>query len=55
VVMKSIHIDQDISDYVSQLLKTDSRLRKWEKHHKRIQETLAERAQGVYVIYIESI
>jgi ankyrin repeat domain-containing protein 50 len=47
VAMKNAYIDRDISEYVSRLLKTDPKLRKWEKYHDRIQTTLAKRAQGV--------
>ena len=47
VVMKNAAIEKDIGDYIDGKLKTDPRLRKWSAHHDQIQQTLAERAQGV--------
>jgi hypothetical protein len=45
--MEDIEINRDISDFISGQLNTDLKLRKWHKHHGRIQKVLAERAQGV--------
>jgi ankyrin repeat domain-containing protein 50 len=50
VIMKNAEINRDISDFISGQLNTDSTLQKWRTHHSRIQQVLAERAQGVYVI-----
>jgi hypothetical protein len=50
VILKNAEINQDISDFISGQLNTDCKLRKWRAHHDRIQQVLAERAQGVYVI-----
>lgn len=50
VLMKNAEIDRDISDFISGQLNLNPKLRKWHAHHDRIQEVLAERAQGVYVI-----
>ena len=45
--MKNIQIDQDIQNFISRQLSTDRNLRKWNKHHERIQNTLAQKAKGV--------
>jgi ankyrin repeat domain-containing protein 50 len=50
VIMKNAEINRDIGDFISGQLNTDSTLQKWRTHHSRIQQVLAERAQGVYVI-----
>jgi hypothetical protein len=50
VIMKNAEINRDISDFISRQLNIDPKLRKWRAHHDRIQQVLAERAQGVYVI-----
>jgi ankyrin repeat domain-containing protein 50 len=47
VAMKIAEINQDISDFISGQLATDPKLRKLQAHHDRIQQVLAERAQGV--------
>jgi ankyrin repeat domain-containing protein 50 len=51
-VMKCTEIDQDIVNFITEKLNTDLKLRrKWQAEERgRIQNTLAERAQGVYVI-----
>jgi hypothetical protein len=50
VIMKNAKINRDISDFISGQLNIDPKLQKWRVHHDRIQQVLAERAQGVYVI-----
>jgi ankyrin repeat domain-containing protein 50 len=47
VIMKNAEINQDISDFISGQLTMDPKLRKLQAHHDRIQQVLAERAQGV--------
>lgn len=47
VIMKNAEINHDISNFISGQLKIDPKLRKWRAHHDRIQQVLAERAQGV--------
>jgi ankyrin repeat domain-containing protein 50 len=47
VVMKNAKINRDISDFISGRLNIDPQLRKWRAHHDRIQQVLADRAQGV--------
>ena len=49
VAMQNAGIDQDIGNFISARLKTDRSLQKWRKYHDKIQDTLAERAKGVYV------
>ncbi|OAL01666.1 hypothetical protein IQ06DRAFT_246464, partial [Phaeosphaeriaceae sp. SRC1lsM3a] len=49
VAMKNDSIDQDIANFISETLSSDYKLRtKWQAHRDRIQEALAERAQGVF-------
>ena len=47
VQMKNDEINKDITDFVSGQLHEDRRLRKWSPYRDKIQETLAQRAQGV--------
>ena len=47
IVMRNAEINQDISNFISRQLNTDPKLQKWRTHHDRIQQVLAERAQGV--------
>jgi hypothetical protein len=48
VAMKNDEVEQDISNYITEKLATDSKLRtKWQSYRDRIQETLAKRANGV--------
>jgi len=47
VTMKNAEINHDISNFISGQLEIDPKLRKWRAHHDRIQQVLAERAQGV--------
>ena len=47
VIMKNSAIEEDIRNFISEKLSTDPRLRKWSTYHDRIQQTLANRAQGV--------
>ncbi len=47
VNMKNAEINHDISNFISGQLEIDPKLRKWRAHHHRIQQVLAERAQGV--------
>ena len=49
VIMKNDEINWDINNFITGHLNTDLKLRKLHKHHDRIQQVLAERAQGVYV------
>ncbi|KAK4250674.1 hypothetical protein C7999DRAFT_38283 [Corynascus novoguineensis] len=48
VVMKNDSIDRDIALFVSQHLRQNRRLRKWERHHDRIEKAFTERAKGVF-------
>jgi ankyrin repeat domain-containing protein 50 len=50
VIMKNAEINRDIGEFISGQLNVDPQLRKWRAHHDRIQQVLAGRAQGVYVI-----
>ncbi|ERS97064.1 hypothetical protein HMPREF1624_06393 [Sporothrix schenckii ATCC 58251] len=47
ISMKNDSVDNDIASFISGSLKTDRRLRKWEKYHDHIKEALTERAEGV--------
>jgi hypothetical protein len=47
VVMKNDSIDCDIALFVSQHVRQNRRLRKWERYHDRIEETLTVHAKGV--------
>jgi Trm5-related predicted tRNA methylase len=47
VIMKNTEINHDISNFISGQLNIDPKLRKWRAYHDRIQQVLAERAQGV--------
>ncbi|KAK1969942.1 hypothetical protein LY78DRAFT_700372 [Colletotrichum sublineola] len=49
VVMNNNGIDNDIASFVSQHLRDSRRLRKWKEYHRRIEEVLIEKANGVYV------
>lgn len=49
VIMRNVGINKDIANAIAARLDTDRRLRKWLPHRDKIQKTLAERAEGVYV------
>ena len=49
VTMQDAGTDKDIADYISSRLTEDRGLRKWLPYRDKIQDTLAKRAQGVYV------
>ena len=49
VIMKNDEINWDINNFITGHLNTDSKLRKLHAFHDRIQQVLAEQAQGVYV------
>lgn len=55
VPMRNESIDEDIKSYVSQHLRQNRRLRKWEEHFGRIEEELSHRAQGVWVICTDQL
>ncbi|KAM0558487.1 hypothetical protein ACHAPJ_004681 [Fusarium lateritium] len=46
--MKNESVDGDIESFISQHLKENRRLRKWEACHKQIEEALTKGAQGVF-------
>ncbi|KAF4954352.1 hypothetical protein FSARC_12149 [Fusarium sarcochroum] len=46
--MKNESIDRDIASFVSEHLRNNRRLRKWEEHHARIERALTTRAHGVF-------
>ncbi|KAF4461453.1 hypothetical protein FALBO_11747 [Fusarium albosuccineum] len=48
IKMKNDAIDRDIASFVSEHLRNNRRLRKWEEHHARIETALTTRAQGVF-------
>ncbi|KAK2018229.1 hypothetical protein LZ32DRAFT_366427 [Colletotrichum eremochloae] len=48
VVMNNNGIDNDIASFVSQHLRDSRRLRKWKEYHRRIEEVLIEKANGVF-------
>ncbi|SCO87596.1 uncharacterized protein FRV6_11723 [Fusarium oxysporum] len=48
IKMKNHSIDRDISSFISEHLRNNRRLRKWEEHHARIEAALTTRAQGVF-------
>ncbi|KAI1427539.1 hypothetical protein F5Y12DRAFT_712073 [Xylaria sp. FL1777] len=48
LAMANSEVDQDIATFVAQHLRERRQLRKWEKHYDRIQETLTNRANGVF-------
>ncbi|WDK17851.1 hypothetical protein CGRA01v4_09136 [Colletotrichum graminicola] len=48
VVMKNDGIGKDIASFVSQHLRDNRRLRKWQKHYARIEQVLTEKANGVF-------
>ena len=47
VKMRNAGIDKDIENFISSRLHEDRRLRKWLQYSRKIEETLAKRAQGV--------
>ncbi|GKT42418.1 vegetative incompatibility protein HET-E-1 [Colletotrichum spaethianum] len=47
VVMRNDGIDEDIAKFVSQHLRENRRLRKWQEYHGRIEQVLIEKAKGV--------
>ncbi|KAK1573827.1 uncharacterized protein LY79DRAFT_593711 [Colletotrichum navitas] len=50
VVMKNDGIDKDIASFVSQRLRDNRRLQKWQKHYDRIEQVLIEKANGVQAL-----
>jgi ankyrin repeat domain-containing protein 50 len=50
VSMKNDSVDSDIASFISSYLKSNRRLRKWEKYHDQIEKALTERAIGVWVL-----
>ncbi|KAL2141319.1 hypothetical protein VTI28DRAFT_2500 [Corynascus sepedonium] len=48
VILKNDSIDRDIALFISQHLRQNRRLRKWERHYDRIEKTFTERAKGVF-------
>ncbi|KAK4044313.1 putative ankyrin repeat protein [Parachaetomium inaequale] len=48
VVIKNDSVQRDIALFVSQHLRQNRRLRKWERYHDRIEEILTTRAKGVF-------
>lgn len=49
ITMKNDGINRDIAAFISQHLRNNRRLRKWEEYHDRIETVLTERAEGVFV------
>lgn len=47
IKMRNSAIDSDIASFISQHLRSNRRLHKWEKYHSLIETTLTERAKGV--------
>jgi hypothetical protein len=47
IKMKNDSIDRDIASFISEHLRNNRRLRKWEEHHVRIETALTTGAQGV--------
>jgi len=47
ISMKNDSVDNDISSFISGSLRSDRRLRKWEKHHDQIRKALTEGAKGM--------
>ncbi|KAI0869159.1 hypothetical protein GGS24DRAFT_512427 [Hypoxylon argillaceum] len=45
--MRNSKVDQDIAAFIGEHLQESRQLRKWKKHHDRIQKTLTDRANGV--------
>ncbi|RJE23332.1 Ankyrin repeat protein [Aspergillus sclerotialis] len=52
VTLRNDEVNKDISNFVSFQLKTNPSFQKWQEYHDEIQQTLTERAQGVFR-YIE--
>ncbi|RYP53073.1 hypothetical protein DL768_001850 [Monosporascus sp. mg162] len=48
IAMRNDAVDRDIASFVSQHLRDNRRLRKWEEFHNRIESVLTERAKGVF-------
>ncbi|KAH6972639.1 hypothetical protein EDB80DRAFT_360245 [Ilyonectria destructans] len=48
IKMKNDSVDQDIASFISEHLRNNRRLRKWDEHHARIETALTKRAQGVF-------
>ncbi|KAK6080312.1 hypothetical protein SCUP234_05253 [Seiridium cupressi] len=48
IEMKNLGVDRDIADFISQHLRKDLQLRKWEKYHDRIEKALTQKAKGVF-------
>ncbi|KAH7117475.1 hypothetical protein EDB81DRAFT_767262 [Dactylonectria macrodidyma] len=49
IKMKNDSVDRDIASFISEHLRNNRRLRKWEEHHARIETALTTRAQGVNI------
>lgn len=49
VMMRNDEIDKDIANFISGRFDKDRKLRRWLPHRVKIQETLSNRAKGVYV------
>jgi hypothetical protein len=47
--MKNSGVDDDITKFISQHLRDNRRLRKWQEHYDQIEVALTERAKGVFV------
>lgn len=47
--MRNSKVDQDIAAFIGEHLQESRQLRKWKRHHDRIQKTLTDRANGVLV------
>ncbi|KAK6081885.1 hypothetical protein SCUP515_02664 [Seiridium cupressi] len=48
IEMRNLGVDRDIADFISQHLRKDLQLRKWEKYHDRIEKALTQKAKGVF-------
>ncbi|KAI0391538.1 ankyrin repeat-containing protein [Xylariaceae sp. FL0594] len=48
IEMSNDEVHRDIRNFISQRLRTDRRLKKWEKYHDKIQDALARKAGGVF-------
>lgn len=47
IPMRNVSIDRDITAFISDHLRNNRRLRKWEEHYDQIETALTERARGV--------
>ncbi|KAH8688294.1 ankyrin repeat-containing domain protein, partial [Ilyonectria robusta] len=48
IKMKNDSVNRDIASFISEHLRNNRRLRKWDEHHARIETALTKRAQGVF-------